>query len=575
MKKLRIIADRVLSVIKSFRPTERLFFFFFFILFSVSLIYFLLALNNAFLVTVPSSGGTLEEGEIGYPRYINPILAITDPGRDLVNLIYAGLMRQDSDGNLVPELAKSYSVSSDGLTYDFILKDNLTFQDGRPLTTDDVEYTVEKAADPALKSPKAANWQGVTVEKVSSTEIKFHLKKPYGPFLENTTIGILPKNLWQQALDADTFALSDLNRNPVGAGPYFIKSIETNSAGLPQYYLLSPFKNYALGEAYIANIIVRFYPSEESLLAAYNRGEIKAINSIPPSEIEYIKSRNTNIVTIPLPRIFGVFFNQTQHPILIHPEVRQALDLAVDRDRIINEVFGGYAKAEDTPIPENLLEYGTTSSSTIADADRADAALAILTKAGWSLGSDNLMHKTTKKVTETLHLTISTSDSPDLLAVAKLLSEMWQKIGVGVDIETYNNADLNQDIIRPRKYEALLFGEIIPPGLDVFGFWHSSERNDPGLNLSLYASTKADKLLETARTSSDQRVTEDNLRKFEDEVAKDDPAVFLYSPDFIYAVPKNLRGLLLGQITVPADRFNNVKDWYLETEKVWRLFAKK
>jgi peptide/nickel transport system substrate-binding protein len=560
--------------IKSFRLSERVVFYFLLIVFIFSALFLLFHLNNSYSEAVPVSGGTLQEGVIGYPRYINPVLAITDPGRDLTDLIYAGLMRQTPSGELVPDLAASYTISNDGLTYDFLLKDNLTFQDGSPLTGDDVEFTILKTQDQTLNSPRAANWSGVSVEKVSAKEIKFHLKKPYGPFLQNTTIGILPKRLWSQATDADSFTLSDLNRNPVGAGPYMIKGIKTTGAGLPEYYHLVPFRNYAGGSAYIKDIILRFYNNEEDLLNAYNRGEIQAVNSISPEETEYLKSRNTEILTKPLPRVFGVFLNQSQDPVLVHSEVRQALNSAVDRKVIIEKVLNGYGSPIYNPIPENLLPASTTPED-ISASDRITVARNILLKAGWGTSTTGALQKKSKSGTETLHLSISTGDSPDLIATANLLKETWEALGFSVDVKTFSANDLNQNVIRPRKYDALLFGEIIPAGLDIFGFWHSSERNDPGLNIALYANSKADKLLEAARTTSDPNLAATNYLKFENEVRNDVPAVFLYSPDFIYAVPKNLHGIELGNITVPADRFMNVSKWYIETEKVWKVFTNK
>ncbi len=548
-------------------------FYFFFGLFCLSALYLLLGVNNAFLSEVPVAGGTFQEGVIGYPRYINPILAITDPGRDLTALIYAGLMRATPSGEVVTDLAESYNISDDGLTYTFILKNNLTFQDGAPLTADDVEFTILKTQDPALNSPKAANWQGVSIEKINAKEIKFHLKKPYGPFLQNTTLGILPKHLWSQATDADSFTLSDLNRQPIGAGPYMIKGFQTTGAGLPQNYHLVPFNNYAGGTPYIKNIIFRFYSNEEALINAYGRNEIQAVNGISPEQTQYLKSRNTEIKTTPLPRVFGIFFNQNEDQVLIHPEVRQALNEAVDRQRIVNEVLAGFGTAVTEPIPSNLLDNNSTSSLKESADERIGKAKQILTKAGWTPGSDGVMQKISKKSTETLKLTISTADNPDLIKTANLVKEMWQSIGASVEVKIFEASDLNQNVIRPRKYDALLFGEIIPAGLDIYGFWNSSERLDPGLNIALYTNSKADKLLEAARATSDRAIALDDYRKFEKEIDNDVPAVFLYSPDFIYAVPKDLGGMKLGNITVPADRFNDISKWYLETEKVWKIFT--
>jgi len=132
---------------------------------------------------------------------------------------------------------------------------------------------------------------------------------------------------------------------------------------------------------------------------------------------------------------------------------------------------------------------------------------------------------------------------------------------------------LNQNIIRPREYDALLFGEVIGRELDLFAFWHSSQRNDPGLNIALYANITADSLLEEGRSLLDTDLRDKAYLEFEKEVKKDIPAVFLYSPDFIYIIPEHIQGVSLGSVTTSGDRFLNVHKWFIRTDKVWSIFS--
>ena len=141
-----------------------------------------------------------------------------------------------------------------------------------------------------------------------------------------------------------------------------------------------------------------------------------------------------------------------------------------------------------------------------------------------------------------------------------------------MEVKIFEPGDLNQNI-RARKYDALLFGEIIGRDLDLFAFWHSSQRKDPGLNIALYANSKADKLLEDARKIENKSDRMEKYKQFEAEIEKDTPVVFLYSPDFIYIIPAKVRGYSIGQIITPAERFLNVNDWYVNTGKVWKIFA--
>ncbi len=147
---------------------------------------------------------------------------------------------------------------------------------------------------------------------------------------------------------------------------------------------------------------------------------------------------------------------------------------------------------------------------------------------------------------------------------------MWEKINVKVNLRIFEIGDLNQNVIRPRKYDALLFGLMLGRDPDPFAFWHSSQRNDPGLNIALYTNITADKLLEDARVLSDTAKRKEKYQAFQEQVIKDNPAVFLYSPEYIYLVPKSLLGADTDTITVPSERFTQIYKWYIKTKKVWK-----
>jgi peptide/nickel transport system substrate-binding protein len=200
-------------------------------------------------------------------------------------------------------------------------------------------------------------------------------------------------------------------------------------------------------------------------------------------------------------------------------------------------------------------------------------SLTLLRKNGWKPNAQGIMEKTVKKETYTLQFTISTSNAPDLVKTAELVKKQWEEIGAKVETKYYELADLNQLVIKPRKYDALLFGEIIGRDLDLFAFWHSSQRNDPGLNIALYTSSKADKMLETARTATNQEERLKQFKLFNEEVTKDVPAIFLYAPEFIYILPDTIQNFNLNAMSSPSDRFSNVHKWYTTTENVWNIPA--
>ena len=172
-----------------------------------------------------------------------------------------------------------------------------------------------------------------------------------------------------------------------------------------------------------------------------------------------------------------------------------------------------------------------------------------------------------------MEFSIATANTLELKAAAKIIKENWESLGAKVTLAFFDASDLNQNVIRPREYDALFFGEIVGRDLDLFAFWHSSQRNDPGLNIALYTNIKTDKLLESARGLSSREARIEKYKEFATELEHDAPAAFVYSPDFIYIVPSELQGIDLRAVTIPSDRFLNSNRWYVETDRVWKWFT--
>lgn len=591
------LSNKFRTLYRAFRPTEKLIFTIVLIALIGSAFSLLETVNDKYSVELPSKGGSYTEGVVGYARFINPLLGYTDADKDMISLIYSGLLKPTPEGKLVADLAQSWTVSDDGLTYDFILKDGLTFHDGQPLTTDDIEFTIQKAQDPLVKSPRAENWAGVAIEKVSPTEIKFTLKKPYAPFLENMTLGILPKHIWTNIED-DAFDINTYNREPIGSGPYKIKKAYRNDTGIYEHYDLVPFEKYSLGAPYISRFTVKFYKGEDEALTAYSDGAVDSLGGISPDDANKLKAEDYSLISTPLPRVFGLFFNQSNNPVLVNKEVRQALNASVNRLSIIDQILQGWGEMSKGAIPRSLsaddeiAPEHTASTATDARGDAAGtstqteaindqyiaAGRKILMDKGWEPNADGIFEKTTgsgkSASVQTLAFTISTSNVPELKQSAEILKDIWTKLGANVKVEIFEPSDLTQKVIRPRKYDSLLFGNVVGRDLDLYPFWHSSQRNDPGLNIALYTNIKADKALETIRTTSDEEKKTDAYKAFETEIQNDVPAVFLYSPDYIYATSKDIHNLEISNITTPSERFMNVSKWYVETDKVWKIFAK-
>ncbi|MBI3888919.1 peptide ABC transporter substrate-binding protein [Candidatus Nomurabacteria bacterium] len=567
--------DQINSVFNAFSKKEWVFFIAFVALLFISTISMLEKINKSMMVSIPSRGGTISEGIIGTPRFINPILSSTPADLDMTSLIYSGLMRKNGDGTLIPDLAEKYEMSKDGLMYTFTLKDKIFFQDGKPVTADDVLFTINEAKDSIIKSPHKVDWDGVMVTKVDNKTIQFALKQPYQSFLENATIGIMPSYLWS----GSAIELNNANTSPVGSGPYMIKNVIKQTSGAIESYELVPFKKFILGEPYVASLNLYFYSNENDLLDALEAGVVDQISSITPLNADILKERNYEINSSVLPRIFGLFFNQNQNRLFTDKVITKSIGQVIDKDKIIREVLFGYATAIDGPIPPGVISFQEMSKASNTSREQILQTMqSNLAKDGWSKGPDGFLQKTTadkskKKTVTTLEFSISTGNAPELAKTAEMIRQDLANVGMKVDIKTFEIGNLNQSVIRPRNYDALLFGEIINHESDLFAFWHSTQRKDPGLNVAMYTNVKVDKILEDASVTIDEQARIKKYAQFEDEIRKDMPAVFLYSPNFIYVVSPNLKGFSINHVISPKDRFSNVYHWYTDTENVWKIFA--
>lgn len=528
-------------------------------------------LSKNFKVSIPKQGGSLTEGVVGSPRFINPLLATSETDKDLVALIYSGLMRMDSKGNLIPDLADNIEVSEDGLQYTLHISDNAKFHDDTPVTADDVIFTVNKAKDPELKSSKRSNWEGVLVERLDDKTVRFTLNQAYEPFLQNTTLKILPRHIWDGVTSSE-FAFSIYNSNPIGTGPYKIKNITRDSIGIPKTYVLGAFDKFLLGRPYINTITFKFAKNEDELIQMYQTGKVNALHGISPEKAQKLQSEKYKISTTPLPRIFGIFFNQDKANVLASNPVRNALNVAAPKIDIVKNVLFGFGQTINSPIPK-IFKAEHDPIENLNEEEKILAAQKILETAGWEKNDQGIYILDSKKDSKKiLSFSIATSNIKELIDAANTTAEVWKKVGAQVEVKVFDPNDFNQNVIRQRNYDAILFGLVVGKVSDLYAFWHSSQRNDPGLNISGYANIKTDNLLEKVRTLIDKNEVQSELAIFESEVKKDTPAVFLYSPQFIYTIPEKIKGNEINYLVTADERFAEVYKWYINTEQILRVF---
>lgn len=513
---------------------------------------------------IPAYGGEYIEGVVGQPVYINPILSQSnDVDSDIVQMVYSGLLSYDGQDNLKEDLAENYEISEDKMTYTFHLKKNVQWHDGQPFTASDVLFTVNLISDPSYKSPLRSNWQGIETESPDDYTVVFKIKNPYAGFLHNLTFGILPKHIWE-AVTADNFHLTDLKLEPIGTGPYKYNSFQKDSKGNILSYKLIANPNYFKGKPFISKVTFNFYTDDNAAIDAYNRKEVMGVSNLSSQKINQIKNvKSTEIHKFNIPRYFSVFINQTKSVPLANDEVREALSYATDRQEIISRVLAGNGQPVYSPILPGMVGYKEDLEHKEFDLDKANK---ILDGNKWVRGDDGVRTKDSVP----LIINLTTTDWDELTQTAEILKSQWEKVGAQANVNSYSISDIQQNYIRPREYEALLFGQVVGADPDPYSFWHSSQKRDPGLNLSLFGGSETDKLIDEGRTEFDSAKRSDDYIEFQKELEEETPAIFLYSPSYIYPVSRSVRGIDATALVLPSRRFSDISRWHIKTTRVWK-----
>ncbi|MDP3985481.1 MAG: peptide ABC transporter substrate-binding protein [bacterium] len=558
-------------------PTERLILGIAGIIFVVSFLLLGNQLLNQFQTPVPARGGTYTEALIGQPQLINPLWAdANDVDRDLTRLLYSGLFRYSSTLNLEPDMAERMEVSEDGKTYTITLRPNLVWHDGQPLTSADVAFTINAAKNPAYRSPRAADFKGVTLELPDSQTIKFILEKPFAPFPHSLVIGILPEHLWND-IPTEHARLAEFNLKPIGSGPFRFDTLKKTRQGTIHLYELKRFSRYHGTAPYLSILSFRFYPDYLSAAEAVSQGNVDGLAFIPHDLREGLtKKRNIVYHRLELPQVTALFFNQKQNAVLQEKSIREALARSVDRNRIISEAFENDAVPAFGPMLPGFLGY--TDSVPKFEFDIA-AAESLLDAAGFKRENADEPRKFVPKNTSdkrfvadsVLKVSLATINIPEYIASAELIQATWQGIGIETEIVSLDPRSLEREVIPNRQYEILLHGLLLGADPDPYPFWHSSQVAAPGVNLSGYANRRVDALLEEARTLQDPNERAKRYEEFQTTVVGELPAIFLLTPSYTYAMDQRVQGVDLNFIATPADRFGSIMQWYtkIKQEFTW------
>jgi peptide/nickel transport system substrate-binding protein len=503
----------------------------------------------------PVEDGALVEALAGSWQRINPLFAgLNEADQDISALVFSGLVRNGPDGLPQPDLADLPEVSGEGRVLTFRLRPGLRWHDGEPLTSADVAFTIRALVDPDFRGPAALAepWTTVKVETPDDRTVVLTLVQPLASFTARfATVGILPRHLLE-GLTAQQLFEAPFNQAPVGSGPYRLVSLNAEEA------VLEAFAGYHLGAPLIPRLRFRLFPDYPSATAALAAGTVDTLMVREPltsarlAELQSLK----DVTLLPYQRTaYLVLYLNNDQALFSDPRVRRAISLAVDREELAHEGFGGVATASDSLIAPGSWAYAPNFDLT--DVRLAEAA-ALLDDAGWVLSARTGVR--TREGVE-FRFTIRVDNDARRTAIASAIASDLEPLGVRATVASTTFLVLQRDFLRERRYDAAIAGWDQGADPDPYFGWHSSQLGTAALNLANFQDVVSDELIGAARTTHDLAVRKDLYRQFQERWTELAPSVVLLYPQFLYAVRGKLAGMEPVLLVTPASRFYDVHRW--------------
>ncbi len=535
------------------------------LLVTVCTVFQTLRLSAYYQTITPTSGGIYNEGLVGTYSNANPLFATGSVDIAVSRLIFAGLLKYDDHNQLVGDLASGYTVDATGKHYVVKLKPNLIWQDGQPLTAQDVVFTYHLIQNPDVGSPLLPSWQNIVITAPDKFTIHFDLPNAFSAFPYSLTTGLVPQHLLVGVPAAQLRANTFNTTQPVGAGAFKWQAIQIENNIDPDKVVdliaLQPFEDYEGGTPKLDGFVLHAYGSKAAMITAFQKRDINAMAGLDSVPGRFATSKDVTATSFPSTAAEMTFF-KTSGGVLADTSVRQALVEGANTSTVLQQL-GYVAKPVSEPLLIGQLGYNATYKQ--AGFNPA-AANALLTKDGWVRGNDGIRSKEGQPLTFSLYAE-DTSENRRTVAV---LVRDWRGLGVRVVPALQSITDF-QTTLQSHNYDALLYGISIGADPDVYAYWDSSQANVLSVlrfNFSEYKSTAADASLEAGRTRLDPQLRAVKYKPFLQAWQSDAPALGLYQPRFLYITRGPVYGLTDHSLNIDADRYDSVTNWEIHTAKV-------
>jgi peptide/nickel transport system substrate-binding protein len=495
------------------------------------------------LLTASLLIGCAKEPEIKYPNTITvgfladakrllPLLASDSASGEISGYIFSGLTKYDKNIQITGELAESWDVSPDGLKITFNLRKGVKWHDGAEFTSDDVLFTYKTVTDPNIPTPYSSIYGPVEkIEALDKYTVRVTYKEPYAPALESWGMGIIPKHI----LEGKDLTSPEINRNPIGTGPYKLKEWVTG-----QKIVLEAFDEYFEGRPNIDKFLARIIPDTATMFLELKFGGIDYMGLTPP---QYKLQAQTDFFKKHFQKFKYPSFGYTYlgynllNPMFSDKRVRQAISHAINKKEIIAGVLMGYGASCTGPFPPESWAYNPDAKDYEYNPDKA---LRLLSEAGWQRNPEGILQKDGKKFSFTV---LVNQGNEARLKTAQIIKEQLKNIGIEMNIKVLEWQALLHEFINKKRFEAIIMGWALSRDPDIYDIWHSSKTKEGEFNFISYKNEDIDKLLIAGRQTFDIEKRKKIYQKIHEILADEQPVTFLFVPDALPVLHKRFKGV--------------------------------
>lgn len=496
----------------------------------------------------PEQGGHIIMGTIGEPSNLIPYLSSDSASSQVTGLLYTSPLEYDKDFNIIKCAAEEWEVLEGGTFMRFKLREGIVWQDGHPLTADDVTFTYQLMTDPKTPTAYAADFLNVKEYRQTgplSFEVRYDA--PYARAAITWMHPILPKHI----LEKENIASTKYARDPIGAGPFKLRSWEAGSR-----LTLEANELYFKGRPYLDEVIYRIIPDGTTMFLEARAGKLDFIGLSPQQYLrqtqgpQWVENWRKYKYLASAYTYLGL---NLKSPFFKDKKVRQALAYAVDRRGIVKGALLGMGEPSFGPYKPGTWVYNEALAPWPYDPARARQLLA---EAGWKPGRDGVLEKDGSPFEFTI---LVNQGNDERIKVAVILQQMFRAVGIRTSIRTVEWAAFLKEFVNTKKFDALILGWTILDDPDIFDVWHSSAISKNGLNFVSFRNEEVDSLLERGRASADKAERKRLYDRFQEILHEEQPYLFLYVPYSLPLVQARFHGIQ----PAPAGITYNFDRWWV------------